>query len=117
MTTDEKWNLSLITKLSEEDKQDRYLILLKELQPRYPEIYNKVKKYVYHEDKDKVFDYIFLSILDTTKSIRNFRMARSDNNHDMKVYGRAKMSGKASRFDSSVYSTKTKIVYYYGFDY
>ena len=113
----ETWELTLMVKLEEADKQDKYELLLKDLQTKYPDIYNKVKRYAYHEDKYKVFDYVFLSILDNNKSIRSFRMARSDNNHDMKVYGKSKMNGKASKYDSSIYSVKTKIVYYFGFDY
>ena len=120
MSKEKNWELKLLTDLEPEEKKDKYLLLLENVKTKYPEVFSQIKKWTYNEDKDKVLDTIFLSILDV-QNIQDFRMARSDNRTIMQKYGqlkREKISDKnISQFDSSVYSKKTNIVYYYGFNY
>lgn len=117
MQSSTTYQLDLLTKV--EDKRDKYEILIEELIKKYPQFNNQIRRLLYNEDKAKVYDKIFLTILDFN-SIRNFRISRDDNMQSMQAYKRSKIRGSRQlnkQLDSAVYSLKTNVSYYFGFDY
>jgi hypothetical protein len=118
-TTEEQYELVMLTPLKDEDKRDKYQLFIDSMQKKYPQFNNQIKRLLYNEDKEKVLDNIFLSLLDS-KTVYNFRISRDDNMQSMQNYRRSKIKGQQrnnKQYDSAVYSLKSKVSYYFGFDY
>jgi hypothetical protein len=113
------YELEILTSVKEEDRKDKYEVFIEQMKARYPQFFNQIKRLLYNEDKEKVLDGIALSILDF-KSVYNFRVSRDDNSHSMQNYRRSKIRGSQQnrkQYDSAIYSTKSNVSYYFGFDY
>lgn len=96
---------------------DYYELLINSMKKKYPQIFIQIRKLIYHDDKAKVFDRMFIAILDSDNHIKNFRVGRDDNPYSMQQYKNEKIKGASNKqYDSAVYSTKTNVSYYFGFD-
>ena len=95
-----------------------YDLLIKDLEKKHENVFLQIKKVLYHEDTEKVLDGISLFLLD--HNFINFRIGRDDNMYSMQNYKKIKNFKSEEyfkQFDSSIYSTKTKVSYYFGYSF
>jgi len=95
---------------------DSWNLMISDMEQKYSREFLSIRKLLYNEDTDKIVDIISMTILDF-ENIDNFRIGRDDNKNHMDNYKTNKIRSRKSQFDSSIYSTKTKVCYYFGFDY
>jgi hypothetical protein len=100
-----------------ETKLDSWELLILDFENKYPIIMNQIKKVLYSEDREKVLDIVISHFIEY-KNIINFRISRDDNNYSVQNYKKVKsfkIDLDKRSFDSSIFSTKNRVCYYFGF--